>query len=185
MVDPSKYRHYANGIPIMVSTQSTPHAPADASALDAFREWLTADLRARSVKQALVVSAVQLDEAPRIGAHESVTIVRRSPPDGSSADLELGFADGSFDAVYMHRMIRVAAPATWLGSARRVLKTGGAIVAAAVPADFAFAPLPAGGDVLLLRRVLQAAGFCRTELVCRTPRLIIVAAHRDDPDQPH
>jgi SAM-dependent methyltransferase len=167
----------------MVSTLSIPQATADAVALVALREWLAADLLARAVKQALVVSVAELEPVPLAGAVESVTMLRRSPLDGGSADLGWGFADGSFDAVYLHRMIRIAAPATWLARARRVLKPGGILLAVADPADFKFAPLPAGGDVVLLHRALQEAGFRRMELVCRSSRLIVVAAHRDDLSQ--
>jgi SAM-dependent methyltransferase len=164
----------------MISTLSPPHAAADAGALDVFQAWLCADLRARAVTQALVVSAVSPDQLPAVGALGSVTMHRRSPLDGAATDPKWGFADASFDAVYLHRMIRIASPATWLARARRVLKPGGTLLVVADPADFKFAPLPAGGDVLLLHRVLQEAGFGRTELVCRASRLIVVAALRDD-----
>jgi hypothetical protein len=166
----------------MVSTLSTPRSEADAAALGAFRDWLATDLLARAVRHALVVSALRADQGPLLGVHTSVTMLRRWPPDGGSPVLELGFADESFEAVYLHRMIRVEAPAPWLGTIRRVLTSGGTILAAADPADFTFAPLPTGGDAFLLGRALRAAQFCRTELVCRGPRLVVVAARRDDPD---
>jgi SAM-dependent methyltransferase len=167
----------------MVSTLSVPRSTVD-GALGAFQEWLTADLVARPVEQALIVSAMPLD-VPVAGARKWVTMLRRSPLEGGSRDPRWEFADGIFDAVYAHRMIRIATPATWLGSALRVLKPGGTLLASADPADFKFAPLPAGGDVILLHRVVQAAGFHRTELVYRSPVLIIVAGRRDDhPERP-
>ena len=175
---------WANDISSMVSTLSLPRPVVDDGALDAFREWLTADLIARPIEQALIVSAVPLD-VPVVGARKFVTMLRRSPLERGSPDMRWEFADGSFDAVYVHRMIRIAAPPTWLASALRVLKPGGTLLASADPADFKFAPLPVGGDVVLLHRVMQAAGFHRAELVCRSSLLIIVAAHRDGhPERP-
>jgi SAM-dependent methyltransferase len=175
-----KIHRCANDLSTMVSTASIPHSAQGAGALDAFREWLAADLLVRPVEQALVVSTVHLDQLPVARIGKSVTMLRRAPVEEGPADRQWEFADGSFDAVYVHRMIRIAAPPTWLGSAFRVLRPGGTLLAAADPADFRFAPLPVGGDVVLLHRVLQEAGFRRAELVWRTPLLIIVAAHRDN-----
>jgi SAM-dependent methyltransferase len=163
----------------MVSTLSNPHSAVDDGALGAFQEWLTADLLARPVEHALIVSAVPLD-VPVMGARKFVTMLRPSSLERGTPDMKWAFADGSFDAVYVHRMIRIAASATWLRSAFRVLKPGGTLLASADPSDFKFAPLPAGGDVILLHRAMQAAGFHRPELVCRSPVLIIVAGRRDD-----
>lgn len=163
----------------MVSTLSIPRAEAGASAPEAFRDWLIVDLAARALERALVVSALRADQGPLLGAQTSVMMIRRSSSDVGPI-LEPGFADGQFDAVYLHRIIRVETSTPWLGTLGRVLKSGGTILAAADPADFAFAPLPTGGDAFLLGRALREARFCRTELVCRLPRLVVVAAHRND-----
>lgn len=163
----------------MVSTLSASRMEADAAALDAFRDWLTVDLAARAVERALVVSALRPDQGALFGSPTSVTMLGRSSSDGGPIPVS-AFAVGHFDAVYLHRMIRVETSASWLGTLRRILNSGGAILAAADPADFTFAPLPTGGDAFLLGRALREARFCRTELVCRMPRLVVVAAHRDD-----
>jgi hypothetical protein len=169
---------------LMVSTRFAQRSRADTAALDAFRDWLAADLGARPLSHALVISDLGVDAGPSLGAGKSVTMLRPSAPDAGDQVLASGLAGGSFDAVYLHRMIHVEVPAPWLGTLRRLLRCGGTILAAADAADFTFAPLPKGGDALLLGRALRAARFHRTELVCRGPRLVIVAACRDDPDSP-
>jgi len=157
----------------------------DVEALDAFRDWVAADLAQRAAHRSLVVSALRPDQVPPVRADASVTMLTWAARDGGAPVPTPRCPDGSFDAIYVHRMMRLAAPEAWLGELRRALAPGGIVLTAADAVEFAFAPLPSGGDVLLMLRALHAAGFRRAALVCRMPRLLVVAAQRDDPMAAH
>lgn len=146
-----------------------------APASSAFEEWLVGDLTARDDSHVLIVSPFHID--PReLPGKPAVTML--CGPEMAGADP--GVVAESFDTVYLHRTVDIAAPGRWLDRARRLLKPGGRLVAAFDPAVFSFAPLPAGGDACLLGRILAQAGFSRLEPVHRTPRLIIASAYRDE-----
>ena len=165
---------------------SMAHAHANPGAASSvFEEWLAAHLVTRPNARALVVSSMSL--APRrFDARGTVTTLYRQPTERESAStgVDAQFADATFDAIYLHRMITIGVPSRWFERARRILKSTGAVFVAADPADFSFAPLPAGGDAHLLGRLLKDAGFGRIELVFRAPRLIIVAGCRRGGDSP-
>ena len=150
----------------------------------AFEEWLVGDLLARGDPRVLVVSPLHFDSG-HLDPGGRVTALCRSTREGDDAraDADCGFAAGSFYAVYLHRMIAIAMPGRWLERARHLLRPGGRVVAAVDPAEFSFAPLPAGGDAQLLGRILIDAGFCRVELLQRALGLIIATAHRDERDR--
>jgi hypothetical protein len=164
--------------------QSTARASSDADApSSAFEEWLVGDLLARGDARVVVVSPLKLDPIHLDPDGRVTTLCCSARGVGANFDVDRGFDSGSFDAVYLHRVIAIAMPGRCLGAARHLLKTGGYLVAAVDPAEFSFAPLPAGGDAQLLGRILTDAGFCRVELIHRAPSLIIVAAHRDERDR--
>src|SRR5262245_17813434 len=161
--------------------QTAARASSDvATSSSAFEEWLVGDLSGRDGSRVLVVSPSQLDPR-RFATTAAVTMLCCSAR--ASDDADPGLAAAPFDNVYLHRMIAIAAPGQWLDRARRLLSVGGRVVIAIDPAEFGFAPLPAGGDARLLGRILADAGFCRVEIVHRTARLIIAAAYRDERDR--
>jgi len=156
-------------------------APVAASSV--FEEWVAAHLDTRADARALVVSSMSL--APRrFDATGTVTTLCRQPTgrETASTGVDPQFADATFDAIYLHRMLAIGVPSRWLERACRILKWTGTVFVAAHPADFSFAPLPAGGDAHLLGRLLKEGGFGRIELVSRAPRLIIVAGRRRSGD---
>lgn len=149
-----------------------------AAASSAFEEWLVGDLTARDDSRVLVVSPSHID--PReLPGKPAVTMLCGSERAGADP----GFVAESFDTVYLHRTVDIAAPGRWLDRAHRLLKPGGRLVAVFDPAEFTFAPLPAGGDACLLGRILSQAGFSRLEPVQRTPRLIVASAYRSERDR--
>ena len=131
----------------------------------------------------LVVSPLHFDAMHIDPDGHVTTLCCSTPGEEASAANERGLVGGDFDAVYLHRVIAIAKPGRWLEKARQLLKPGGRVVAAVDPAEFSFAPLPAGGDTQLLGRILIDAGFCRVELIHRAIGLIVVAAHRDERDR--
>jgi hypothetical protein len=126
-------------------------APSRPLARDAFDDWLATDLAAQR-GATLVISA------------------QRSAP--------TALPSGIYETVYLDRVVAIAAPSAWLDRAHRALAAGGRLVVGVDPAEFSFAPLPAGGDVQLLGRLLGQAGFCRVELVHRSARRVVVSAQR-------
>jgi hypothetical protein len=164
--------------------QSMARASSDAaSPSSAFEEWLVGDLLACEGR-ALVVSPLHFDPTHLDPDGRVMTLCCSTRAgEEASAAVERRLAGGGFDAVYLHRVIAIAMPGRWIEKARQLLKPGGRVVAAVDPAEFSFAPLPAGGDAQLLGRILIDAGFCRVELIHRAPSLIIAAAHRDERDR--
>ena len=138
----------------MHPAQATPPNPRTAER-DAFEAWLAADL------------------AGQAGA--TLVVTPESPAPAS-------LAAGAYAAIYLDRVLTIASPGGWLERARRALSPGGRLVLAVDPADFSFAPLPAGGDLQLLGRWLADAGFCRIELAQRSPQRLVVSAHRAERD---
>jgi len=149
-----------------------------AAASSAFEEWLVGDLAARNDSRVLVVSPFHFDPR-RFTGKPKVTMLCGAERGGADP----GFTAESFETVYLHRAIDIAAPGRWLDRARRVLKPEGRLVAVFDPAEFSFAPLPVGGDACLLGRILAQAGFSRVEAVHRTPCLIIASAYRSERDR--
>ena len=149
-----------------------------ASASSAFEEWLVGDLAARNDSRVLVLSPFHFDPR-RFTGKPKVTMLCGAERGGADP----GFTAESFETVYLHRTIDIAAPGRWLDRARRVLKPEGRLVAVFDPAEFSFAPLPVGGDACLLGRILAQAGFSRVEAVHRTPCLIIASAYRSERDR--
>ena len=149
----------------------------------AFEDWLVDDLSMQSEARVLVVSPQPLDRR-RLAAVRGLTILccPRGGRNDLSASLDLGSARTTFNVVYLHQMIGVAMGGRWADCAYRMLRPGGRIAVAVDPSEFSFAPLPAGGDVRLLGRILTDSGFCRVRLVCHTTRLIIATAQRDAPE---
>ena len=149
-----------------------------AAASSAFEEWLVGDLTTHNDSRVVVVSPFHFDPR-RLAGKPEVTMLcgeeRRGADPGLTAE--------SFDTVYLHRTIDIASPGRWLDRARSLLKPGGRLVAVFDPAEFSFAPLPAGGDACLLGRILAQAGFSRVEAIHRTPRLIIASAYRSNRDR--
>jgi len=149
-----------------------------ASASSAFEEWLVGDLAARNDSRVLVLSPFHFDPR-RFTGKPKVTMLCGAERGGADP----GFTAESFETVYLHRAIDIAAPGRWLDRARRVLKPEGRLVAVFDPAEFSFAPLPVGGDACLLGRILAQSGFSRVEAVHRTPCLIIASAYRSERDR--
>jgi hypothetical protein len=136
---------------------SASQTPVRPGTLGTYDDWLDSDLRAHGSGRVLVVSARSLEPAPPL--------------------------DESLDALYLDRVLRMSSLAPSLDRAHRALAAGGRLVVAVDPSEFKFAPLPDGGDVQLLCRLLSEAGFCRVELAHRSAQAIVVTAHRTDPDR--
>ena len=155
--------------------ESAPNAIASS---EPFEEWLASDLRAAGDPSArvLVVSPLPLDST-RVRVHGRATIVWQKPGDADAGRTGPHFASGSFDVAYLHRLSVITLPGRWLERAYRLLEPGGRIAAAVDPAEFSFAPLPAGGDAHLLARMLTDAGFHRPRVLHRSSRLIVAGAH--------
>jgi hypothetical protein len=136
---------------------SASQTPTRAGTSGSYEDWLDADLQSCGGQRALVVSAGSLEPAPPV--------------------------DESLDALYLDRVLRMSSLVPSLARAHRALVPGGRLVVAVDPAEFKFAPLPAGGDVQLLGRLLTDAGFCRVELAHRSAHAIVVTAHRAERDR--
>jgi hypothetical protein len=88
---------------------------------------------------------------------------------------------GSFDVAVMCRIARHAATVEMsrlLGELRRVIRPAGSLVLLDHREDFAFAPLPAGGQTHLLRRWLIAAGFGELQFANAASEWLVTAARR-------
>ena len=158
--------------------QPAARTSSDVAASSAFEEWLVGDLKAHNDTRVLVVSPFHFDPR-RFPGKPAVTMLCGAERRGADP----GFTAESFETVYLHRTVDIAAPGRWLDRARRLLKPEGRLVAVFDPAEFSFAPLPAGGDARLLGRILAQAGFSRVEAVHRTPCLIIASAYRSERDR--
>jgi len=171
----SGYRRFVDPLAASCPVQAP---PGTIGSPEPFEEWLASDLRAARDASArvLVVSPFPLDST-RVRAHGRATIVLQEPANAGAGRSGHHFASGSFDVAYLHRLSVVTLPGRWLERAYRLLEPGGRIAVAVEPAEFSFAPLPAGGDAHLLARMLTDAGFHRPRVLHRSSRLIVAGAH--------
>jgi hypothetical protein len=95
---------------------------------------------------------------------------------------QLPCADAQFDVAVLCRVARLAASldvSRLLKDLRRVIRPSGSLVLLDHRDDFAFAPLPAGGRLQLLRRWLMAAGFDTLRFANAEPAWLVTAARRE------
>jgi SAM-dependent methyltransferase len=135
-------------------------------------EWLTNDLFGRAHELALVVMERQIDR-DQLGSSSDLVMVTCTTSEAAA-----GFADASFDRVYLCWTINRADSARHLEHARRLLRPGGTIVAVSHRGDFSFAPLPTGGGDVVLKRALTAAGFEEPRLAQHLTSHVVVTGRR-------
>lgn len=156
-------------------TPADPDRDPSFSATDIeFVRWLKNELFLHANQMCLVISRLQLEHAGLGSNCELADLNHYS----SEARNTLQFASCSFNRVYTHRAIGNLPDVEYLSELLRILQPGGVVVAASYQQDFAFAPLPSGAEVHLLRRVLTSAGFVDLRAEHKADGFIAVSARR-------
>lgn len=138
--------------------------------------WIERDLRTQSAQAALVVSG---SREARVSPARFADAVFVHHARGSAAPLAASFANGSFMRIYAHSAIAPVGDERLTGELRRILHREGTLLALAHRSDFAFAPLPAGGDVRALQRTLARAGFGDFRLEYRAEQFFALSARKN------
>lgn len=154
---------------------SDSHRDLVVSATDArFLRWLKNDLFLRVNQMCLIISGLKL-EPVGLGANCELA---GAGQDTAEARSTRRFASCSFNRVYVHRAVRSLPEVEYAAELSRILQPGGVVVAAAYHEDFSFAPLPAGAEAHLLRRMLISAGFVDLRTEHTADGFIAISARR-------
>lgn len=139
-------------------------------------DWIQREITAHSGGPALLICGGPTDERLLGRLPANVLLWRHAR--GAGGTLGALFADAVFSRIYTHSALAPVGDEPFIADLHRVLRADGTLLASACSKDFAFAPLPAGGDAQALRRVLQLAGFTGIYLEQRGNTSFVMSARR-------